>query len=263
MYLQDVWALWPYLLFAFVFAIAFAAWYAFKEGDETSLGKVKLDKIRNSAAVVSAGAAFSIPIVIFIAASNNQSATLASVRETETLRLMNDVDERISKITAQKDSLDAANRKALAKDAPPLQIYSYDYISRDSNTEVKNEVRKLLNAYEFICVGVNKGLLDIEVVKKMRMDALVLTFRLDYRMYINRVHEDYRYVNTWSDCVELAKKLEPEVRNNNSMLAAELAKLDEEEKKPKSRSEWCSWSKALMCLECDSMRSLCSRARFL
>jgi hypothetical protein len=239
------------LLAAFIIIIGLAAWFAFEVGDETTAGKTKLDKLRNSAAVISAGASLSIPVVIFIAGYNFQSATIAQTKEaeaqryaqtketeaqrhkqtkeTETLRIMNDVDVRITEITATKEALDNSNKKKQPeKEWSKEKSFSYDYIVND--TAVYNEVRKLLNAYEFVCVGVNKGLLERDVVKKMRMDALVLTFRLDYRRYINRIHEDFRNVDTWSDCVKLATELEPEVAARSRTLAVEFKKLEEEEK---------------------------------
>lgn len=213
---------WMFLLFfVFVVGIALAAYLAFQVGDETTLGKLQLERLRNSAAVVSAGAALSIPAVIGIASLLNQSATVRQIKETETLQLMNEVDVRISEITGRKADLDEGWPHP----------FLYDYIIQ--KTKVRNEVRNLLNAYEFICVGVNKGLLDRDVVKAMRMDALVITFRLDYRSYINRVNADARNANTWSDCVKLAKELEPEVRRNIPQLSDALAKLDEQERKEK------------------------------
>jgi hypothetical protein len=203
------------------------------------------ERIRTVANIASAGAALAIPVVIAIAGHNIQLATVRQTkeaeerrhrqtRETETLRIMNEVDVRISDIVAIKARLD--NERKGEKEWPKGKEFSYDYLKDKKNTDVYNEVRKLLNAYEFVCVGVNKGLLELDVVKKMRMDALVFTFRVDYRKYINQIHKEYKNTDTWSDCIQLAKRLEPDVAKRSRTLADELRKLEEEEKRDQAEA---------------------------
>lgn len=183
------------------------------------------EQIRTVANIVSAGAAVTIPIVVAdAAASSNFSVFKAAelsrlsevniAKDTRTLQMMIDLDQKIAALLLKKIPIDESRRpqreaKAALEPDPKtkadiLSIYSFEYI--DKSPDVLPLVRAILNEYEAVCVGVNQGLLSIPVVWTMRGDALLATFK-DYGPYISE-HRKRGNPNAWTDCVDLAKALD-------------------------------------------------------
>jgi hypothetical protein len=116
------------------------------------------------ASLVTAAAAVSIPLVL------NRNA-----RETRTLELLNEANHTIGTAAADKARLDAAKQKS------GTERFQYAYIS--SEPEVRSAVYRILNEYDYVCLGGNENLFSNTIIRRLRWDALDKTWN-DYHEYI-------------------------------------------------------------------------------
>jgi hypothetical protein len=117
-----------------------------------------------AAAIITAGAAISIPMII----DNN-------ARATRTLDQLNDLDRKIVEALTVKQRKDRINNRTY------IDMYDPAYIKSDP--EIQESVYCILNDYEYICLGANNGLFINDVIKYLRWDALASTW-VDYRPFI-------------------------------------------------------------------------------
>ncbi|NGO51592.1 DUF4760 domain-containing protein [Allomesorhizobium camelthorni] len=139
---------------------------------------VWLGRINTLCAVVGAGAAIWIPIVLHNNAQRSRNNDNHIAQQTRTWQVMDELDQRISAIIGKKITLDKRNKVSDA------ESFTSRYIDDDKNRDVQLQVFRLLNLYESICTGAEVGLLSKEIIEKMRGDALRETWR-DYRSYIS------------------------------------------------------------------------------
>lgn len=141
--------------------------------------------INTVAAVVTAAAAIAIPIVLYVDARNSR-----------TLNVMNDLDQKASDIVAEKIHLDEVNG------VTGKQRFAPDYI--DNHSGVQTQVFRLLNLYDYVCLGGKTNLFSLEVIQQMRGDALRQTWA-DYGEYIkvHRLQSDQNK-RAWENCDSVA-----------------------------------------------------------
>jgi hypothetical protein len=151
----------------------------------TQTSSVLRDRVNMTCAIITAlGVVFgsiAIPIVLDKVA-----------RDGRTIRIMNETDQRISDILDDKRALDADNNKTGS------ERFSFAYLSKNPKAEA--DVFKLLNIYDFICLGGNQDLLSNKLISIMRQDALKKTWA-DYHEYI----DEHRHLGpetsgAWGQC---------------------------------------------------------------
>jgi len=125
--------------------------------------------IQVSASVVTAAAALSIPLVLD-----------RNARDTRTLDVLNDINRTVGKAIATKIRIDNNNKKSRP------ETYDYSYITNDA--AIQGLVFKILNEYDYICLGGNEKLLSNTIIKRLRFDALNQTWS-DYGPYM-KAHRD-------------------------------------------------------------------------
>ena len=150
---------WPFLLLAVIGVVLGILAYCDPRWQERRWKVIEV-----SAALVTAAAAVSIPLVLH-----------RDARDTRTLEQVNEVGRKIGETVAEKDKLDRQNKKSGA------DRFSYEYISSDRDVEIL--VFRILNEYEFICLGGNQRLFSNAVIRSLRWSALDQTLK-DYRGFI-------------------------------------------------------------------------------
>jgi hypothetical protein len=103
---------------------------------------------------------------------------------------MNDLDWRIADLVSQKIQLDDKKQKY------ETERFEYEYISQ--NADVESVVFKLLNGYDYVCLGGNKNLFNNNIMKDMRGDALKSTWE-QYKSYID-TYRNQQKTNAWREC---------------------------------------------------------------
>lgn len=198
-----------FVLIAFVVVVAgAAALVMLYKGD-------KLENIRAAATVVSAGAAVAIPVVLYDAAGSARANESKLARNAATLQVMNDVDLRIDAVLTRKRELDIFYGVAEEK------RFSPEYVKK--HPEVQDQVRRLLNVYEFVCVGVNKVLLSEEIVLAIRRDAFLKTWD-DYRDYMVESRGlSPANKESWTDCDRFAEKAKNQAQSPQSTVKKQSA----------------------------------------
>lgn len=169
---------WPFIAASVVLiAVAIFSW----RRPESRTGA--WDAISCAAQVVTAASAISIPLVI------DQTS-----RSTRTLDQINDVARRIGDAVADKKKLDEKYEK-------PADSSRYEYSYIKGKPEVEAVVWKVLNEYEYLCLGANTGLLASSIIQGLRHDALKATFA-DYDSYIkeHRKSDPDRTSRAWIQC---------------------------------------------------------------
>ena len=137
--------------------------------------------ISAAATLITAGAAISIPLIID-----------SSARATRTADQLNELDRKLVDTLATKQAADRKNGRTGST------IYDATYIKSDP--VIQGVVYRILNDYEYICLGSNKGLFITEVVKALRWDALASTWA-DYRQFIDQHRkENIRQAQAWTEC---------------------------------------------------------------
>ncbi|CDX38871.1 exported hypothetical protein [Mesorhizobium sp. SOD10] len=139
------------------------------------------------AAIVTAIAALAIPIVLYVDAKRNR-----------TLDVMNDLDTKISAIVAEKIRLDALNG------VKGQQRFDPKYIDGDGNSAVQTQVYRLLNLYDYVCLGGKMNLFSLDIIGEMRGDALRQTWA-DYGPYIKAHRANGEQdKKAWENCDSVA-----------------------------------------------------------
>ncbi|MER9300733.1 hypothetical protein NKI38_30330 [Mesorhizobium sp. M0621] len=146
-----------------------------------------LTLINVSAAVITAAAALAIPIVLYVDA-----------KSTRTLDVMNDLDSKASEIVAEKIRLDDLNKVA------GTQRFEPNYIDHKDHYAVQTQVYRLLNLYDYVCLGGKTNLFSLELIQQMRGDALRQTWA-DYGAYIKAHREKSdQSKRAWENCDSVA-----------------------------------------------------------
>src|SRR5262245_31043399 len=143
------------------------------------------DKVNAVSAAL--GVAFTATISIVLACVSNRAQeqlTILSNRsqaqaerlalETRTIETMNDVNRRVSDIVTYKRRYDDE------KKTPEERWFSYSYLHYDK--EAEDLVFRLLNEYDYVCLGGNENLFSNDIIKKIRGDALATTWT-NYKEY--------------------------------------------------------------------------------
>jgi hypothetical protein len=115
------------------------------------------DTVQAISALCAVAVALSIPLVL------DHNST-----QTRTLELVNDVNRSINSLNEQISSCNIVNGKRDAARFDP------DYII--SNLRLRDLTIRMLNEYEFLCAGMNSGLLDAQIVMSLRHEAIDETF---------------------------------------------------------------------------------------
>lgn len=138
--------------------------------------------ISAAATLITAGAAISIPLIID-----------SNARATRTLDQLNDLDRKLVEALTIKQTNDKANNRS------EKARYDPGYIK--GNPAVEGAVYRILNDYEYVCLGSNKGLFISDIVKSLRWDALASTW-VDYRTFIDqhRKEDVPRQGQAWTEC---------------------------------------------------------------
>jgi hypothetical protein len=150
--------------------------------------------INTACAVVGAVSASAIPLVLAhnteVAQKNNEAIAL----KARTLEFLGRLDQDVFSLLERKYDLDHANG------VKGENSYSIDYIDNPGHYDVQTQVYRLLNLYEFTCIGMKNGLFAKDVVEDMRGDALRQTF-LEYQPYI-LAHRKLKpqNANAWNAC---------------------------------------------------------------
>jgi len=167
---------WPFLLVGLLWLILGGLAYFYLEWRPERWKAVEM-----GAATVMAAAAVSIPLVLD-----------RNARDTRTLELLNDAGRKIGEAVVEKDKLDLENKKE------DNAKFAYDYIT--SQPKVKTLVYRILNEYDYICLGGNEGLFSNTIIKSLRWDALDQTWK-DYRDYIAK-HRAFggSRAEAWIEC---------------------------------------------------------------
>lgn len=133
--------------------------------------------------LITAAAAISIPLAI------DESA-----RNTRTLDQLNDVDRKIGEAVSAKIKLDSINGKT------GNTRYAFEYINNEQHRDVQALVFRMLNDYDYLCLGANQGLFSSDIIRRLRYDALSNTW-VDYNEFI-RGHRAIgsRQQNAWKEC---------------------------------------------------------------
>ena len=118
--------------------------------------------------------------------------------ETRTIEAMNDVNRRISDIVTYK------RRHDDEKKIPIEKWFDYDYVHADK--EVEDLVFRLLNEYDYVCLGGNEKLFSNDIIKKIRGDALQTTWT-NYKEYITTYRKAENKPNAWRACDEWLARL--------------------------------------------------------
>jgi hypothetical protein len=162
--------------------------------------KIEHDRIRTVANIVSAGAAVTIPIVVYQGLERARTTEFNTAKDTKTHEMMIKLDHRLSDLVDQKARLD---RWLSANDE---SRFTSEYINK--NPRVRTVVWGILNEYEAVCVGVNQDLLSLSIVWSLRGDSLIRTFD-QYRSYIDERRKEKPGVTdtAWTDCTDLADML--------------------------------------------------------
>jgi hypothetical protein len=150
---------WPFLVLAAIGIVLSVLAYRFPQWRERRWKVIQI-----SATLVTAAAAVSIPLVLH-----------RDGRDTRTLEQVNEVSREIGDFVAEKDRLDRLKKQS------GHDRFSHEYISNDREIEVL--VFKILNEYEFICLGGNQRLFSNAVIQNLRWAALDQTWK-DYHGYI-------------------------------------------------------------------------------
>ncbi|WP_029871420.1 DUF4760 domain-containing protein [Rhizobium leguminosarum] len=148
------------------------------------------------AAVITALAAVAIPIVL----------SMDSLK-TRTIDIMNSLDQQVSSILSEKSRLDSD------RNTDSNIIFTPDYIDGKDNWAIQTQVYKLLNLYDYVCLGANRGLFDIDMIEEMRGDALRKTWQ-DYGVYIeNHRKKGEAQSRAWVNCDSIIAKPTPTPEN--------------------------------------------------
>lgn len=101
------------------------------------------------------------------------------------MQTINDVNREIGKILTDNPVL-----RSVKADDP-----DYGTIVKDNRSN--SAVVRLLNEYEFVCLGGNKGLLDSEIIGELRGHAIRNTW-IQFKNYILSQRELDR--DAWNEC---------------------------------------------------------------
>jgi uncharacterized protein DUF4760 len=143
------------------------------------------------ALAVTAAAAFAIPIILERAAIQRHHAEIA----TRTLLTMNDVNRQIGKVLTEYPTLRTAN-----SDDPS---FSYEVVIKDER--INSQLINLLNEYEHVCLGGNKGLLDSEIMSGLRGHAIRDTWN-QFKNYILGRRAARQDQKVWNECEDWLNK---------------------------------------------------------
>jgi hypothetical protein len=140
------------------------------------------------------GFGLAIPLVLYHNSEQNRLNDNVIAQESRTLQVMDDLDQKISRIIGIKIRLDQKHGMSNGDE------YRSAYIDGPGNRDVQLQVYRLLNIYDFICLGAKEGLFSQDIIEKMRGDALRQTWR-DYQSYI----ADHRKIgiasaHAWDNC---------------------------------------------------------------
>jgi hypothetical protein len=114
---------------------------------------------------------------------------------------MDDLDQEIYELIREKIRLDAKYK------VPDSQMYARSYI--DAHPEdVQGVVYRLLNIYDFVCLGAKVQLLSKEIVEDMRGDALRETWK-QYGDYIRQRRTVPAGLNAWKQCDNWGEQVPP------------------------------------------------------
>lgn len=161
------------------------------------------------AAIIAAVAAVRIPWSI-----NETTA------DTQTLQLMNELNREIAGIISEKMSLDEKNCKP--DNSRDRNRFSYSYISNHS--KVEGLVFRLLNEYDYVCLGGNAELFNDEIINQIRGNALSKTWK-QYGKYIDEYREK-KDSEAWIECDKWLRS----VRSNDAYIDEYGEKEDCEER---------------------------------
>jgi Domain of unknown function (DUF4760) len=158
------------------------------------MSRLFLDYVNTLCAVTGAAAAVAIPLVLHSNAERSRENDNVIAKETRTLQVMDDLDHKISVIVGTKVQLDHKNQ------VPDELAFSSPYIDHPDNRAVQLQVFRLLNIYDFVCLGAKEGLFSEDIIEQMRGDALRQTWA-DYGSYIT-AHRKAKpsTARAWDNC---------------------------------------------------------------
>ena len=122
--------------------------------------------------------------------------------DTRTLVLMNDLNREIAGIVTEKNSLDKKNCED--NNIWCEKYFSYSYISNHSKVEA--QVFRLLNEYDFICLGGNAERFNNDLINRIRGNALSKTWK-QYGKYIEEYRKE-KDPDAWIECDEWLKRVQ-------------------------------------------------------
>lgn len=140
------------------------------------------DIVGSLSSAVSALAAITIPFVLAWWAHRQDRTRKQLSLETRTFRELDNINLRVAESVSQ-----------IMRICPDVGDLTYETISE--NKELEGHVFTLLNQYEYLCLGANKGLFASDVVEALRGNALART-RQQYHQYIS-TFRDRHDVDAW------------------------------------------------------------------
>ena len=151
---------------------------------------------------IGAAAAVAIPTVLYFDARSDRDHETAIARDSRTLDVMNELDAKASTIVAEKNKLDVQNKVTGAAQ------FSAAYID-PNHFDVQTQVYRLLNLYEYVCLGAKENLFSLHIIEQIRGDALRQTWS-DYGAYIREQRKrSPALADAWRDCDSIAETTVP------------------------------------------------------
>lgn len=128
-----------------------------------------------------------IPIIIDHTADERHATEV----ETRTLQMVNEVSREIAEIIERNPALGRHDGKYV------VENFTYQAIIKDDKTNAA--AIRLLNEYEFVCLGGNKRLFKSDIIKDLRGGATALTWTL-YKDYIVESRKEANIPQLWQEC---------------------------------------------------------------